>query len=157
MPSVVFNAVGTTHSTAGSVAAQWAIDHDLCIENAKAAGVKTHVYCSSAGTSGSLSPFVLTPHAKMKRGVEQQIEESGFDNAIILRPGMILGRETPKNKWLEDIFDRLKIFGQGFQDKWGERLYFVLLDFTFYIRMCDTDESTQGKVRQLLGGRQWQL
>lgn len=93
----------------------------------------------------------------MKRGVEQQIEESGFDNAIILRPGMILGRETPKNKWLEDIFDRLKIFGQGFQDKWGERLYFVLLDFTFYIRMCDTDESTQGKVRQLLGGRQWQL
>lgn len=42
-PSVVFNAVGTTFASAGSVAAQWAVDHDLCVENAKAAkaaGVK---------------------------------------------------------------------------------------------------------------------
>jgi len=85
----------------------------------------------------------------MKRGVEQQIEESGFENVVILRPGMILGRETPKNKWLEDIFDGLKIFGQGFQDKWGEQLYSVFLDFSFCIRMRETDESTQGKIRQL--------
>lgn len=47
-PSVIFNAVGTTFASAGSVAAKWAIDHDLCVENAKAAkaaGVKTYVYC----------------------------------------------------------------------------------------------------------------
>lgn len=122
VPSVVFNAVGTTIGSAGSVAAQWAIDHDLCVENAKAAkaaGVKTYVYCSSAGTSGLLSPFALTPYAKMKRGVERQIKELDFENAIILRPGMILGRESPKNKWLEDIFHGMKKFGQGFQDKWG--------------------------------------
>ncbi|KAG9526284.1 cytochrome P450, partial [Aureobasidium melanogenum] len=122
-PSVVFNAVGTTMASAGSIAAQRAIDHDLCIENAKAAkaaGVKTYVYCSSAGTSGSFSPFALTPYAKMKRGVENAIKELDFENAIILRPGMILGRESPKNKWLEDIFDGFKKISQGFQDKWAQ-------------------------------------
>jgi uncharacterized protein YbjT (DUF2867 family) len=121
-PSVVINAVGTTMATAGSIAAQWAIDHDLCIENAKAAkaaGVKTYVYCSSAGTSGSYSPFALTPYAKMKRGVETAIKELNFENAIILRPGMIIGRETPKNKWLEDIFVGFKRISQSFQDNWG--------------------------------------
>lgn len=121
-PSVVFNAVGTTFASAGSVAAQWAIDHDLCFENAKAAkaaGVKTYVYCSSAGTSSSFSPFALTPYAKMKRGVENTIKELDFENAVVLRPGMILGRESPKNKWLEDIFDSFKRISQGFQDKWG--------------------------------------
>ncbi|KAH0219980.1 cytochrome P450, partial [Aureobasidium melanogenum] len=108
-PSVVFNAVGTTMASAGSIAAQRAIDHDLCIENAKAAkaaGVKT--------------PFALTPYAKMKRGVENAIKELDFENAIILRPGMILGRESPKNKWLEDIFDGFKKISQGFQDKWAQ-------------------------------------
>ncbi|KAM6477507.1 major facilitator superfamily domain-containing protein [Trichoderma sp. SZMC 28011] len=123
VPSVVFNAVGTTIGSAGSVAAQWAIDHDLCVENAKAAkaaGIKTYVYCSSAGTSGALSPFALTPYAKMKRGVEKHIKELDFENAIILRPGMILGRESPKNKWLEDIFHGMKKLGQGFQDKWAQ-------------------------------------
>jgi N-acetyl-gamma-glutamylphosphate reductase len=96
-PPVVFNAVGTTF----------------------AAGVKTYVYCSSAGTSSSFSPFALTPYAKMKRGVETAIRELEFENAIILRPGMILGREKPKNKWLEDIFGGMKRISQGFQDKWG--------------------------------------
>src|ERR1700743_1217044 len=54
-PSVVFNAVGTTRAAAGSIQNQWKIDHDLCIENAKAAkeaGVKTYVFISSAGTRG---------------------------------------------------------------------------------------------------------
>ncbi|KAJ8113433.1 hypothetical protein OPT61_g4433 [Boeremia exigua] len=122
-PSVVFDTIGTTIGSAGSVAAQWAIDHDLCVENAKvgkSAGVKTYVYCSSAGTSGALSPFALTPYAKMKRGVEKHLEDMEFDNVIILRPGMILGREHPKNKWLEDIFQGFKYFGQGFQDKWAQ-------------------------------------
>lgn len=121
-PSIVFNAVGTTFASAGSVAAQRAVDHDLCVENAKAAkaaGVETYIYCSSAGTSGSFSPFALTPYAKMKRGVETAIKDLEFENAIILRPGMILGRETPKNKWLEDIFHGMKRFGQGFQDGCG--------------------------------------
>jgi uncharacterized protein YbjT (DUF2867 family) len=129
-PSVVVNAVGTTMATAGSIAAQWAIDHDLCIENAKAAKaarVKTYVYCSSAGTSSSYSPFALTPYAKMKRGVETAIKELDFENAIILRPGMIIGREKPKNKWLEDIFVGFKRISQGFQDNWSMCLNTLVL------------------------------
>ncbi|GAB1733966.1 hypothetical protein NU195Hw_g821t1 [Hortaea werneckii] len=124
VPATAYNAVGTTLGSAGgSIARQWAIDHDLCIANAqaaKAAGIKTYVYCSSAGTSGALSPFALTPYAKMKRGVEQAIRGLGFENAVILRPGMILGRESPKNKWLEDLFGQFKLFGQGFQDRWAQ-------------------------------------
>ncbi|KAI7358118.1 Protein fmp52-2 [Hortaea werneckii] len=124
VPTAAYNAVGTTLGGAGgSIAKQRAIDHDLCIANAqaaKAAGVKTYVYCSSAGTSGALSPFALTPYAQMKRGIEQAIKGLGFENAVILRPGMILGRERPKNKWLEDLFGQFKLFGQGFQDRWAQ-------------------------------------
>jgi dTDP-4-dehydrorhamnose reductase len=139
-PPVVFNAVGTTFASAGSVAAQWAIDHDLCVENAKAAkaaGVKTYVYCSSAGTSSSFSPFALTPYAKMKRGVETAIKELDFENAVVLRPGMILGREKPKNKWLEDIFDGMKRISQGFQDACG-MCDFNMIYLSKANRVCST-------------------
>lgn len=119
-PSVVFNAVGTTRATAGGIQNQWKIDYDLCIENAKAAkeaGVKTYVFISSAGTRGFLSIYV--PYSKMKVGVEEAIKELGFERAIILRPGMILGREKPKAPFLENIFANLNKLGQGVQDKLG--------------------------------------
>ncbi len=119
-PSVVFNAVGTTRATAGGIQNQWKIDHDLCIENAKAAkeaGVKTYVFISSGGTRGFLSIYV--PYSKMKVGVEDTIKELDFEHAIILRPGMILGREKPKNAFLENIFANLNKLGQGVQDKVG--------------------------------------
>ena len=119
-PSVVFNAVGTTSSEAGGVQNQWKIDHDLCIENAKAAkeaGVDTYVFISSAGTRGFLSGYV--PYSKMKVGVEDAIKELDFKHAIVLRPGMILGREKPKVLFLEKIFENLNKLGQGVQDKLG--------------------------------------
>ena len=119
-PSVVFNAVGTTRTTAGGIQNQWKIDHDSCIENAKAAkeaGVKTYVFISSAGTRSILFGYV--PYAKMKVGVEDAIKELHFEHAIILRPGMILGREKPKAPFLENIFENLKRLGQGVQDKLG--------------------------------------
>lgn len=119
-PSVVFNAVGTTRATAGGLQNQWKIDHDSCIENAKAAkeaGVKTYVFISSGGTRGFLSIYV--PYLKMKVGVEDTIRELGFEHAIILRPGMILGREKPKNAFLENIFANLNKLGQGIQDMAG--------------------------------------
>ncbi|MCJ1438875.1 hypothetical protein MMC27_008265 [Xylographa pallens] len=119
-PSVIFNAVGTTRATAGGLQRQWAIDHDLCIENAKAAkaaGVTTYVFISSGGTRGLLSAYV--PYSKMKIGVEDAIRELGFEYAIVLRPGMILGREKPKALFLESIFAHLNKLGQGVQDKLG--------------------------------------
>lgn len=119
-PSVVFNAVGTTRATAGGIENQWKIDHDLCVENAKAAkeaGVKTYVFISSGGTRGFFSGYV--PYSKMKVGVEDTIKELDFEHAIVLRPGMILGREKPKNAFLENIFANLNKLGQSVQDKLG--------------------------------------
>ncbi|ORY59187.1 uncharacterized protein BCR38DRAFT_460518 [Pseudomassariella vexata] len=120
-PSVVFNAVGTTTASAGGIQNQWKIDHDFCIENAKAAkeaGVKTYVFISSAGTRGFL--FGYLPYSKMKVGVEDAIKEVDFEHAIILRPGMILGREKSKAPFVQHIFENLNKLGQGVQDKLGQ-------------------------------------
>jgi nucleoside-diphosphate-sugar epimerase len=120
-PSVVFNAVGTTRAAAGGIQNQWKIDHDLCVENAKAvkeAGVKTYVFISSAGTRGLLSIYV--PYSKMKVGVEDAIKELDFEQAIILRPGMIIGeRETPKAPFLEKLIGNLHKISPSFQDLIG--------------------------------------
>ncbi|KAA8642780.1 hypothetical protein EYZ11_002940 [Aspergillus tanneri] len=120
-PTSVFNAVGTTRAAAGGLQNQWKIDHDLCIENAKAAkeaGVKTYVFISSGGTRGFFARYV--PYSKMKIGVEDAIKELDFEHAIILRPGLILGRETPKAAFLENIVESLRILGQGVQDRIGQ-------------------------------------
>lgn len=123
-PSIVFNAVGTTRATAGGIANQWKIDHDLCIENAKAAkeaGVKTYVFISSAGTRSFISGYV--PYSKMKVGVEDAIKALDFDQAIIVRPGAILGeRAVPKNKLFEDLMGSLNKISQGLQDRFGRFL-----------------------------------
>lgn len=119
-PSTVFNAIGTTRAAAGGVPNQWKIDHDLVIENARAAkeaGVKTYVFISSAGTRGFLSSYV--PYSKMKIGVEDAIRELGFDHAVILRPGMIIGREVSKAPLLEKAVECLSVLGQGVQDRIG--------------------------------------
>ncbi|KAL3471914.1 hypothetical protein BJX99DRAFT_15338 [Aspergillus californicus] len=119
-PAVIFNGVGTTRNAPGGLAQQWKIDHDLCIENARAAkdaGVKTYVYISSAGTRSFLYGWV--PYSKMKVGVEEAIKKMGFEHAIILRPGMIIGRDTAKVEFLEKLVESLRRFGQGVQDKIG--------------------------------------
>lgn len=119
-PSLVFNAVGTTRAAAGGLQNQWKIDHDTCIENAKAAkeaGVKTYVFISSGGTRGFLSRYV--PYSKMKIGVEDAIKDLDFEHAIILRPGMIIGREKSKAPLLEGIMGNLNKLGQGVQDLLG--------------------------------------
>lgn len=122
-PSLIFNAVGTTTAAAGSIQNQWKIDHDLCVENARAAkeaGVKTYVYISSGGTRSLLWGWV--PYSKMKVGVEDTIRELGFDNAVILRPGMIIGRETSKALILERFVEGLQKIGQGVQDRIGMQI-----------------------------------
>lgn len=128
-PSVVFNAIGTTRAQAGGIQNQWKIDHDLCIENAKAskeAGVNTYVYISSAGTRGMVSS--MAPYCKMKNGVEDAIKDIGFDQAIILKPGAILGeREVPKNAFFEGLMGSLNKISQGLQDKFGKPLVSVSL------------------------------
>lgn len=117
-PSMVFNAVGTTRAAAGGLQNQWKIDHDLCVENARAAkeaGVKTYVFASAGGTRGFLSRRV--PYSKMKIGVEDTIKELEFEHAVILRPGLITGRENPKVAWLEYFVENF--LPRGVRDRIG--------------------------------------
>lgn len=120
-PSIVFNAVGTTRAQAGGIENQWKVDHDLCVEIAKAAkeaGVKTYIFISSAGTRSFFGSYV--PYSKMKVGVEEAIKALDFDQAIILRPGAILGeRAVPKNWMVEQVMGSLNKISQGLQDRFG--------------------------------------
>ncbi|KAK1755725.1 protein FMP52, mitochondrial [Echria macrotheca] len=124
-PTTVFSALGTTRQAAGGIANQWKIDHDLNIELAKAAkarGVRNFVFISSAGTRGLLSGHV--PYAQMKVGVEDAIKELGFDHAVILRPGLIIGEREKAHQggWLMNAFVNGlgRIAGQGARDALGQ-------------------------------------
>ncbi|OIW24901.1 NAD(P)-binding protein [Coniochaeta ligniaria NRRL 30616] len=124
-PEVVFSALGTTRAQAGGIAQQWKIDHDLNVElvkAAKAAGVKDFVFISSAGIRGALSGRV--PYSKMKQGVEDAVQGAGFDHAVVLRPGLIMGdREVPHGggPMMNSAVRTLgRWFGQGWQDSLGQ-------------------------------------
>ncbi|KAL2260939.1 hypothetical protein VTK26DRAFT_4923 [Humicola hyalothermophila] len=124
-PTAVISALGTTRAAAGGIANQWKIDHDLNVELARAAkqaGARHFVFVSSAGTRGPLSNRL--PYSRMKNGVEDAVRELGFDTAVIVRPGLILGqREVPQP--LAAPFVGLlkgigKVFGQRAQDAIGQ-------------------------------------
>ncbi|KYK54964.1 hypothetical protein DCS_06925 [Drechmeria coniospora] len=123
-PTTAFSALGTTRAAAGSIENQWKIDHDLNIElatAAKKAGVKTFVFISSGGTRGLLSGFA--PYAKMKNGVEDAVKGLGFDHAVILKPGVILGDREQKRTGegiAQTIARGLGKAGQGIQDMVGQ-------------------------------------
>ena len=124
-PAIVFSALGTSRAEAGSLANQWKIDHNLNVELAKAAraaGTKTFVFISSVGTGSLLSR--LLPYLRMKIGVEDGIKELGFEHAVIVRPGIILGERKvmkqgePAARAVVDWTGW--IFGQGAKDLLGQ-------------------------------------
>ncbi|KAF7548529.1 hypothetical protein G7046_g8649 [Stylonectria norvegica] len=121
-PAAVFSALGTTRSAAGGIANQWKIDHDLNIElakAAKAAGTRTFVFVSSAGTRSY--PLSSAPYGQMKNGVEDAIRGLDFDHAVVLKPGVILGeREVRKQfDWIIMPFMR-GLSCVGLQDYLGQ-------------------------------------
>jgi hypothetical protein len=63
----------------------------------------------------------------MKVGVDDTVRELGFEQAIILRPGMIIGRQTSKAPLLERFFEALGMVSKGLQDKIGMLLSLLLL------------------------------
>jgi uncharacterized protein YbjT (DUF2867 family) len=68
------------------------------VDIAKAArekGIKTFVFISSAGTRGLLGRM---PYSQMKQGVEDTIKSLDFEQAIIVRPGAILGERDGPDK-----------------------------------------------------------
>ncbi|KAH8160530.1 hypothetical protein CIB48_g7716 [Xylaria polymorpha] len=121
-PTAVYSALGTTRLQAGGIQNQWKIDHDLNIELAKAAssaGAETFVFVSSTGTRGLMAS--MAPYAKMKVGVEDAVKSLGFKQAIILRPGFLIGEREVAHTGgpvLDSLFGGIKTFlGQGVQDK----------------------------------------
>ncbi|KAL4869027.1 protein fmp52-2, mitochondrial [Aspergillus spectabilis] len=87
-PTTLFNALGTSRSAAGGLANQWKIDHDLCIGTAVA-------------TKEAVGLGRYLHYSKMKNGVEDVIKVLGFENAVVLRPGLILG--AAKAPFLEGV------------------------------------------------------
>ncbi|RDA82991.1 hypothetical protein CP532_2414 [Ophiocordyceps camponoti-leonardi (nom. inval.)] len=106
-PTTVFSALGTTRAAAGGLDKQWKIDHDLNVEMAraaKAAGARTLVFVSAAGTRGMIS--ARAPYSKMKNGVEDAVRDLDFDQAVIVKPGLILGSRE-QTRMAEGIFQKL--------------------------------------------------
>lgn len=89
---------------------------------ALAAGAESFVFVSSAGTRGLLSNIV--PYSKMKVGVEDAIKALGFKQAIILRPGFLMGKREVSHAGgplLESVFRGMRTYlGQGAQDKFAQ-------------------------------------
>jgi uncharacterized protein YbjT (DUF2867 family) len=87
-----------------------------------AAGAQTFVFVSSAGTRGLMSG--IAPYAKMKNGVEDTIKSLDFKQAIILRPGFLMGKrevEHAAGPFLDTLFRSMKTYiGQGAQDKFAQ-------------------------------------
>ena len=124
-PTTVISALGTTRAAAGSIENQWKIDHNLNVDiarEAKTRGVRNFVFISSAGTRGLLAD--RAPYSRMKQGVEDTVRDLGFDHAVILRPGLILGqREQDKHLgWLLNPAVRAigRIAGGWAQDMLGQ-------------------------------------
>ncbi|KAI0014636.1 NAD(P)-binding protein [Xylariomycetidae sp. FL0641] len=119
-PETVFSALGTTRAEAGGIQNQWKIDHDLNVELAKAAkeaGARTYVFVSSGATRGLLGRQL--PYSQMKIGVEDAIRDLGFEQAVVLRPGALLGpRDKPHSMGpaLNAVFRSLGYLGQGVMD-----------------------------------------
>ncbi|KAI0539110.1 NAD(P)-binding protein [Xylaria digitata] len=125
IPKTVYSALGTTRLQAGGIQNQWKIDHDLNVELVKAAhaaGTQTFVFVSSAGTRGLMSN--MAPYSKMKIGVEDTIKSLNFKQAIILRPGFLIGeREVAHTggSLLASLFRGMKTYlGQGAQDRFAQ-------------------------------------
>ncbi|KAF7543585.1 hypothetical protein G7Z17_g10625 [Cylindrodendrum hubeiense] len=123
-PTTVFSALGTTRAQAGSLANQWKIDHDLNIELAKAAkgaGARTFVFVSGGGTRGMISSWA--PYSKMKNGVEDAVQELEFEQAIVLKPGMILGQREQNRtgeSQFQTLINALGSVSGGVKDRLGQ-------------------------------------
>lgn len=120
---IFFTALGTTRPAAGSFEAQRKVDYDLqldLIKAAKSAGVQTCVLISSRGSS----PKAMWPYPRMKGELEEQVKQIGFQHAIILRPGLIMGTREDRRPFefgARKVAAGLKALTGGFlSDGWAQ-------------------------------------
>ncbi|KAI9743021.1 MAG: Protein fmp52, mitochondrial [Claussenomyces sp. TS43310] len=121
-PSIFLSGLGTTRARAGGLDKQWAIDHDLNLEMAKAAkaaGVKVYVLISSTNPSASSS----FPYLRMKGSLEDQVKALEFDQTVILRPGLIVGsreESRPAEAFMRLTANILGSVHSALKDPWAQ-------------------------------------
>lgn len=121
-PSTLFSALATTKGAAGGFETQYKLEHDLNIElakAAKAAGTKTYVLISAAG-SNAKSSFA---YIRMKGEIEEHIKDIGFDHTIIVRPGLIVGarqESRPMEAFYRSIATGLGHLSSALKDPWAQ-------------------------------------
>jgi uncharacterized protein YbjT (DUF2867 family) len=88
-----FSCLGTTKKLAGSIAAQYIVDHDYQWEFAKIAhknGIPNYMLISSPGAnSHSISPYL-----KMKGELDDKIRSLDFESKLLIKPSMIVGSRS---------------------------------------------------------------
>lgn len=92
---VWFSCLGTTLKAAGSKENQWHIDYEIPVQFAtiaKANGIPRTVLLSAFGAS----PLSKVFYSRMKGKLEAAIDELGFDQYIIFRPGLLLRKDTDR-------------------------------------------------------------
>lgn len=121
-PAIFLSALGTTRGAAGSVENQRKIDHDLNLELAQAAkqaGVKVYVLISTSGANAK--SFMAYP--KMKGELEDAVKGLGFETAVILRPGLLVGDRTDSRpaEWVvRKIAGAAGMLGNAAKDFWAQ-------------------------------------
>lgn len=107
---IMFSALATTRGAAGGFEKQYALEHDLNIELARAARSRTdsptstYVLISGAHPNSSSS----FGYVRMKGDIERDILALDFSHTVILRPGLIGGRREESRpaeaalRWLAD-------------------------------------------------------
>jgi uncharacterized protein YbjT (DUF2867 family) len=121
-PSILFSALATTRTAAGGFENQYKLEHDLNVElaaAAKKAGTKVYVLISSQGASASSR----LGYPKMKGEIEDHIKELGFDQMVILRPGLIAGNRE-ETRMAEGILRKvaagLGMISTHLKDTWAQ-------------------------------------
>ncbi len=123
-PQIFFSALATTRAAAGGFDKQYKMEHDLNVELAKAAkeaGSKVYVLISSVGANKNAS---MSAYFKMKGEIEEDIKAMGFENMVIVRPGLIAGKREesrPAEAVLRVVAGALgKINTQYLKDWWAQ-------------------------------------
>lgn len=97
-PQAVICALGTTWRQAGREEAAFrAVDQDLVLKAAKAAGSRGFVLISSVGAEPGSKAFYL----RVKGDVEMALSDMGFSRLDILRPGLLRGARSGDVRWAE--------------------------------------------------------
>jgi len=98
---VLFSALGTTLSQAGSKDAQYKIDYTYQFNFAKAAathGIPTYVLVSSAGAN----PDSMIFYSRMKGELEREVTKLGIESVYLIQPSLLVG-ERAKSRFGEKL------------------------------------------------------